>query len=305
MAKFKTSARTVDMLGRQQIAGIPTAMSELFKNAYDAYATEVRADYFPRESTLVLRDNGIGMSETDFLERWLTLGTDSKTVGGTLAKLNIPAGAKRRQQMGEKGIGRLAIASIAPLVMVVTRATTESGPADSLTAALVPWSLFETPGLTLDEIDIPVISQATPGDDLSALLTELVGQLNNTVATLKDKLGPSRVKVIREQGTTARTTKLTRIPGLDGPQLVTASGTTFVLLGLVTTWRQPSLLTTRMSRCLSSKGSLAALRTRLLARSKMRQFRRGLLSIVAMVSTRTSSEPSPSGSDLILTPLIT
>ena len=31
MAKFKTSARTIDMLGRQQIAGIPTAISELFK----------------------------------------------------------------------------------------------------------------------------------------------------------------------------------------------------------------------------------------------------------------------------------
>ena len=35
---FRTRARTVDMLGRQQIAGIPTAISELFKNAHDAYA---------------------------------------------------------------------------------------------------------------------------------------------------------------------------------------------------------------------------------------------------------------------------
>lgn len=33
MAKFKTSARTLDLLGRQQIAGIPTAINELFKNA--------------------------------------------------------------------------------------------------------------------------------------------------------------------------------------------------------------------------------------------------------------------------------
>ena len=32
------------MLGRQQIAGIPTAISELFKNAHDAYATRVEAD---------------------------------------------------------------------------------------------------------------------------------------------------------------------------------------------------------------------------------------------------------------------
>ena len=41
MARFRTRARTVDMLGRQQIAGIPTAISELFKNAHDAYADHV------------------------------------------------------------------------------------------------------------------------------------------------------------------------------------------------------------------------------------------------------------------------
>ena len=32
MATFKTRARALDMLGRQQIAGIPTAINELFKN---------------------------------------------------------------------------------------------------------------------------------------------------------------------------------------------------------------------------------------------------------------------------------
>ena len=46
MAKIRTRARAVDMLGRQQIATIQNAISELFKNAHDAYATEVRLDYF-------------------------------------------------------------------------------------------------------------------------------------------------------------------------------------------------------------------------------------------------------------------
>lgn len=45
MANFKASARSVDMLGRQQIAGIPNAINEIFKNAYDAYAKDVRVDY--------------------------------------------------------------------------------------------------------------------------------------------------------------------------------------------------------------------------------------------------------------------
>jgi hypothetical protein len=50
MATFRVRARTVDMLGRQQIAGIPTAISELFKNAHDAYARNVEVDYFRREN---------------------------------------------------------------------------------------------------------------------------------------------------------------------------------------------------------------------------------------------------------------
>ena len=32
MAKFKARARALDLLGRQQIAGIPTAINELFKS---------------------------------------------------------------------------------------------------------------------------------------------------------------------------------------------------------------------------------------------------------------------------------
>ena len=50
MAKIRTRARAVDMLGRQQIATVQNAIAELFKNAYDAYAKRVQVDY--------LRGNG-------------------------------------------------------------------------------------------------------------------------------------------------------------------------------------------------------------------------------------------------------
>ena len=156
MAKFRTSARTVDMLGRQQIAGIPTAISELFKNAHDAYATLVEADFYRPEKLLVLRDNGLGMTYEDVLERWLVLGTDSKLDGDakmtTLAKT---LGMGPRQPTGEKGIGRLAIAAIGPQVLLVTRARRRDGLHPSV-AAFVNWSLFELPGVSLDEIDVPV-----------------------------------------------------------------------------------------------------------------------------------------------------
>src|ERR1700761_5239689 len=109
MATFRVRARTVDMLGRQQIAGIPTAISELFKNAHDAYASRVEVDFLRYEELLVLRDDGLGMSPTDFEERWLTLGTESKLDDGRGIK-PPPAIGEKRPILGEKGIGRLAIA---------------------------------------------------------------------------------------------------------------------------------------------------------------------------------------------------
>ena len=78
MARIKVRARALDMLGRQQMASIPNALHELFKNAYDAYANNVRVDYFRRSKLLVLHDDGVGMTEEEFETRWLTLGTESK-----------------------------------------------------------------------------------------------------------------------------------------------------------------------------------------------------------------------------------
>jgi HSP90 family molecular chaperone len=118
MARFRTQARAVDMLGRQQIAGVPTAISELFKNAHDAYADRVEADYFYEDTLLVVRDDGMGMTPEDLESRWLTLGTDSK-VGAKPP----PKDPKKlhRPMLGEKGIGRLAIALLGQQVLVLTR----------------------------------------------------------------------------------------------------------------------------------------------------------------------------------------
>ena len=159
MAKIRARARAVDMLGRQQIAGIQNAIIELFKNAHDAYASVARVDYFERsgpagEGFVVVRDNGVGMTQADFEGKWLVLGTESKT-GPSGGQQYRPANFAPRPITGEKGIGRLAIALLGRQVLVLTRAIREDGLHD-LVVALVHWGLFEVPGINLDEIDVPV-----------------------------------------------------------------------------------------------------------------------------------------------------
>ena len=156
MPQIKVRARTLDMLGRQQIAGVPTAISELFKNAHDAYAHRVEVDFRRRTGLLVLRDDGLGMSYTDFVERWLTLGTESKLDSGVgIGAPPSDPDQPLRPILGEKGIGRLAIAAIGPQVLVLTRAKAPEL-SDELVVAFVHWGTFTLPGVDLSDIDVPV-----------------------------------------------------------------------------------------------------------------------------------------------------
>jgi signal transduction histidine kinase len=176
MANFKTRARTLDLLGRQQIAGIPTAINELLKNAHDAYADKVDIDYFRLESLLVLRDDGIGMTKPDFESRWLTLGTESKVDHKKSNPPPVDESKQLRVSMGEKGIGRLAIASIGKQVLIVTKA--KGSP--EITAALINWQIFELPGLNLEDITVPVKTfySLPTQEDIDSMKNELITSLD-------------------------------------------------------------------------------------------------------------------------------
>lgn len=187
MATFKTRARALDMLGRQQIAGIPTAISELFKNAHDAYADRVEVDYYRSDGLFVLRDDGVGMTEEEFLERWLTLGTESK-LKGRGAKLPPKDDSKpSRVLLGEKGVGRLAIAIIGPQVLVLSRAERDGKLCD-LVAAFINWGFFECPGIDLDQIEIPVCTFPSGTVPTAADLNEMVNKSKASLNALKESL---------------------------------------------------------------------------------------------------------------------
>lgn len=184
MAKIRTRARAVDMLGRQQIATIQNALSELFKNAHDAYAVHVRVDYFedagPGDKGLVIvRDDGVGMTRDDFENKWLVLGTESK-VGTASSKHFIPPGVDPRPITGEKGIGRLAIALLGRQVLVLTRARRNDGLHD-LVACWLHWGLFEIPGLNLEDIDLPVETFKSGALPTRAQIIELKNRLCENV----------------------------------------------------------------------------------------------------------------------------
>jgi hypothetical protein len=111
---FQTRARAIDHLGRGQIADCPTAVTELFKNAHDAYARNVQLHLFdgsPRFGAIF--DDGCGMSLEEVTSKWLVVGTESKI------ESDVPKsdrfGLSERTKLGEKGIGRLSAGFLAPV----------------------------------------------------------------------------------------------------------------------------------------------------------------------------------------------
>ncbi|TKC92127.1 ATP-binding protein [Polyangium fumosum] len=154
-ARFRTRARTIDHLGRNQIADCPTAISELWKNAYDAYARDVALHIFegkdnPTRHMAAIVDNGHGMSRTEFVDRWLTVGTESK-VGSARTPEADRLGLPERPKQGEKGIGRLSVAYLGPLVLVISKRKGQP-----FVASLIDWRVFENPYLVLDDVIVPI-----------------------------------------------------------------------------------------------------------------------------------------------------
>ena len=173
---FQTRARTVDHLGREQIADCPTAISELWKNAFDAYARTVELNiYAGTEPVAAMVDDGHGMSREEFERRWLVVGTESKAArhGTTLADRN---GLKVRPRQGQKGIGRLSCANLGPLLLLVSKRSDKP-----FVAALMDWRLFENPFLNLSDIRMPVVEFDQP-ERLFDLLPDLAESLSSNVS---------------------------------------------------------------------------------------------------------------------------
>ena len=84
MAQFRAKARAIDLLGKGQIADLPTAITELWKNGYDAYANNLEAFLFCKgykglkNPFFIISDDGTGMSENEILNKWMVIGTDAK-----------------------------------------------------------------------------------------------------------------------------------------------------------------------------------------------------------------------------------
>ncbi len=118
-------------------------------------------------------DDGCGMDRTDFEDRWLVIGTETKY--GRIAEEAEQFGLPRRPRQGEKGIGRLSAAFLAPINIVVGKKQGKP-----FAAIAVDWRLFENPFLTLADIRLPVSEFNSPAEFRSVCRAMVAAVIENT-----------------------------------------------------------------------------------------------------------------------------
>lgn len=161
---MRPRARIIALIGDELISDEPVAVVELVKNAYDADATKVRVAFEGANAldpeTLIVEDNGHGMSLETVLSGWFEPGTVHKKQG--------ERSPKGRLFQGAKGIGRFAAARLAESLLMETK---EKG-AKTGVSVLLDWGSFADDSY-LDEVTIDYqldpLSTLTQGTKLSLI----------------------------------------------------------------------------------------------------------------------------------------
>lgn len=115
MAKFNIDLNVLNHLGLSLYTNTPAVLTEIVSNAWDADATEVHIDIDKERDTIVISDNGHGMNENDVEHKFLNVGYARR-------QDNREESPKfKRKVMGRKGIGKLAMFSLANEVSIYTK----------------------------------------------------------------------------------------------------------------------------------------------------------------------------------------
>lgn len=145
---FRFAPSILVRLGEELVPNLDQAIIELIRNSYDADASEctveIKTDPI-NGGSIIISDNGSGMTSDQILNNWLVLGGSSKES----TKLT-PNG---RRTVGDKGLGRLAALRAGSSVVMNTRHLT-NGP-DEAHSITIEWSKYDKATL-VEDVDLPI-----------------------------------------------------------------------------------------------------------------------------------------------------
>jgi hypothetical protein len=110
---FEISLSVLNSLGRNLYRSFITVLGEAISNSWDADATNVWIYVDRKSDSFVIKDDGDGMSRSDFQNKFLKIGYSKRREG--------KFSQKGRPYIGAKGIGKLALLSCAEKISIISK----------------------------------------------------------------------------------------------------------------------------------------------------------------------------------------
>ncbi len=177
---FDVSAGLKRVLGRELITDDEVAIFELVKNSFDAGANTV--NIFFGEDSVVVADNGSGMSFNDLKQKWLFVAYSAKREDSVEKDFRDVA-AERGHLAGSKGIGRFSSDRLGKEVILQSRPTSEK--TGFVHRLVVDWERFEKDSKEHFEA-VPVTYTKTAAFELPDKLQQFAARLKHgTVIEVK------------------------------------------------------------------------------------------------------------------------
>ncbi|MEV5029608.1 sensor histidine kinase [Paenibacillus sp. LPE1-1-1.1] len=163
MTRFSAMARVLSHLGDQLISSSTVAILELIKNAFDAGSPSVKVIINQANRTMVIEDQGSGMSREDILNKYLVIGTTDRLEKKERIKKRMTEhlseeDAKKEDNqvpLGEKGLGRFATMKLAEKLVLFTKSKTKND--GSL--LMIDWNKFNySSKVKLEDIKVHLLN---------------------------------------------------------------------------------------------------------------------------------------------------
>ncbi|MGD9970360.1 MAG: ATP-binding protein [Sulfuricurvum sp.] len=120
--QFKIELNVLNHLGIGLYSSTPAVITEMISNAWDADAHNVNIQIEPNAQFVIVEDDGHGMSEFDVENKFLKVGYSRREQEDT----KHFSRSRTRRVMGRKGIGKLAMFSLANTIEIVTKSADQS-----------------------------------------------------------------------------------------------------------------------------------------------------------------------------------
>lgn len=113
--RFNISLQVLNHLGRNLYRNFITVLGEAISNSWDADASKVKVEIDGDNNTMSICDDGVGMSEEDFQDKFLKIGYSKRNLG------QYKTAQRHRSFIGRKGIGKLALLSCAKNITILSK----------------------------------------------------------------------------------------------------------------------------------------------------------------------------------------